>query len=38
MGECENGDGDMTAAVTPRIVSAHEWEAAPGKLLVTESN
>ena len=36
MGEYEKGDGDVTVASKPPIVSAPEWEAALGEMLVKE--
>ena len=36
MGKYEKGDGDVTVASKPPIVSAPEWEAALGEMLVKE--
>ena len=36
MGKYEKGDGDVTVASKPPIVSAPEWEAALGDMLVKE--
>ena len=36
MKESEKGDGDVTVAAKPPIVSAPEWEAALGEMLVKE--
>ena len=36
MKEIEKGDGDVTVSAKPSIVSAPEWEAALGEMLVKE--